>query len=455
MRKNFISFSCIVLCAVALASCLGNNDDDTTYYDDTAITSFSLGTLKYKKRVNADSVANTTLSCSGYKFYIDQQNRTIYNTDSLPVGVDASRAVCTIITKNAGTVILKDNDSDSLSYWSSTDSIDFTKPRKIRVYNNAGSYREYTVSVNVHKEYADTLSWTGMAPVAGLSANTGVRLYATSGHIFLLGNATAYVASRNGSPAWTQLSRRLGQEAYRNAAVRNDSLFVLSDGKLLATADGQAWSETPATISRLLGASTMRLYAVDNDGKIAYSSDGKSWTRDDMDAATSWMPASDLSFCTLQLPTNDDAYRLLLCGNRERTTGDTTAVVWGKIEETNPGAQSQPWSLFNTDATNHYSLPALANVQVVAYDNMFVALGGAALFGRQATHGFYRSSDNGITWHEDITMALPKGFTPNGRFAIAADKDNYLWIADATTGNVWRGRINRLGWVEEQKGYYK
>ena len=49
MRKNFISFSCIVLCAVALASCLGNNDDDTTYYDDTAITSFSLGTLKYKK----------------------------------------------------------------------------------------------------------------------------------------------------------------------------------------------------------------------------------------------------------------------------------------------------------------------------------------------------------------------------------------------------------------------
>ena len=79
MRNRFIYIGCLLACSVMLASCLGKDDDEVTYYDDTAITAFSLGTLKYNKRVNADSVANTTLDCSGYKFYIDQQKRIIYN----------------------------------------------------------------------------------------------------------------------------------------------------------------------------------------------------------------------------------------------------------------------------------------------------------------------------------------------------------------------------------------
>ena len=183
MRNRFIYIGCLLACSVMLASCLGKDDDEVTYYDDTAITAFSLGTLKYNKRVNADSVANTTLDCSGYKFYIDQQKRIIYNPDSLPVGVDVSKTVASVSVKNSASVVLKDNDSDSLSYWASSDSIDFTQPRILRVYNHNGEYREYTVSVNVHKQYGDTLAWSNVGMPDGLTASSGLRIYATSDRI--------------------------------------------------------------------------------------------------------------------------------------------------------------------------------------------------------------------------------------------------------------------------------
>ena len=76
-------------------SCLNSDNEVTTYYGDTAITSFSVGTLKYYKHTTSstgkDSVYQTTLSCSGYKFYIDQAKREIYNPDSLPYGIDGTK----------------------------------------------------------------------------------------------------------------------------------------------------------------------------------------------------------------------------------------------------------------------------------------------------------------------------------------------------------------------------
>lgn len=459
MRKYFIYLCCLALCAVMFTSCLGDDDDNITYYDDTAITAFSLGTLKYNKRVNADSVTNTTLDCSSYKFYIDQQNRTIYNTDSLPVGVDVSKVICTITTKNSGTVILRDNDSDTLFYWSSSDSVDFTQPRLFRVYNYTGAYREYTVSVNVHQQYGDTLTWSNLATVSGLSANNNMRFYATSDYLFLLGKSVSYMASRNNAITWTQISQELDNLAYNNAAVLNDTLYVLSNGKLLTTYDGQSWNESETSISHLFGASSVKLYALDANGKIASSEDGSDWTEEDLDGDSTMMPVNDASLCYMQLPTNDDTYRLLLAGNRNYSLGDTTAVVWGKIEETNEGSDNQAWSFYKFDANNPYPLPALYDLQMINYDNSFMAMGGYSTTqlnsGTQTAHGFYRSSDNGVTWQEDTTMTLPTGFTPFHPFALTADKDNYLWIADATTGTIWRGRINRLGWADEQKGFNK
>ena len=92
------------------------DDNDVVYYDDTAITSFSLGTMnRYvhtKSSTGADSVYKTTYSGSNYAFYIDQLTCEIYNVDSLPKGTDAAHVITTISTKNGGTAIWKSSRRD-------------------------------------------------------------------------------------------------------------------------------------------------------------------------------------------------------------------------------------------------------------------------------------------------------------------------------------------------------
>ena len=136
-----------------LASCLSDdNDNNFVYYDDTAITSFSLGTVnQYLHTLSSegeDSVYKVEITGSKYKFYIDQLKREIYNPDSLPAGTDAAHVICNVGSKNSGIVVIKNVDSDTLSYYSSSDSVDFTQPREFRVYSVGGAYyRAYKVSV--------------------------------------------------------------------------------------------------------------------------------------------------------------------------------------------------------------------------------------------------------------------------------------------------------------------
>ena len=182
MIKNIPSLLLTIVSALLLTSCLSSNDEEVVYYEDTAVTAFSLGTLKITYHTTAsdgvtDSTYTSTLDCSSYKLYIDQLSQTIYTPDSLPVGIDPSAALATVTTKNSGTAVLNlysKSGADSLAYYSSNDSIDFTNPVRLRVYNMMGTaYREYTVHVNVHKESVDEFSWK--ATDAGLSTLTSRR----------------------------------------------------------------------------------------------------------------------------------------------------------------------------------------------------------------------------------------------------------------------------------------
>ena len=128
---------------VLLASCLDDDVSETVYPSDAAITAFSLGTLNCYRTVKSskgvDSTYKSNVTGSAYKFYIDQLNRTIYNPDSLPFGTDVAHVICTIASKNSGSVVIKNVDSDTLKYYNSTDSIDFTVPRQISVYSLDGT----------------------------------------------------------------------------------------------------------------------------------------------------------------------------------------------------------------------------------------------------------------------------------------------------------------------------
>ena len=97
MRRIIIPFAILFSALVLTASCLNDdNDDNITYYGDTAITSFSLGTMNRYLTTKAltqvdengnplDSVYKETYTGSSYVFTIDQLQREIYNPDSLPL----------------------------------------------------------------------------------------------------------------------------------------------------------------------------------------------------------------------------------------------------------------------------------------------------------------------------------------------------------------------------------
>lgn len=472
IRPFVILFSAMLL----TVSCLSGDDyNDIIYYGDTAITSFSLGTLKRTMWTEAsdgsDSSYVAQLDCSSYAFYIDQFKKEIYNPDSLPVGTDAAHVLCNVSSKNSSVVVIayKDvEDKDSLVVYSSSDSIDFTEPRDFRVYANDGTaYRSYTVKVNVHKEHPDSINWQDMGEFQAFKSMSGMKAVALGGKLFVFGATSAgtavYSASAGGSLAWAELDTDIALDggAYKNVVVKDDAMYTLSDGGVLRSDDGKAWDEVGGTgLKQLLAAGKGKLYALDGNGGIVVSEDdGATWDEDNIVDDAGMLPTENVSYGCLPVATDKNAERVVIVGNRDIDNSafaeDSVAMVWSKIEEYSDGSRTHSW-VFNSE-DNGYRLPRLADLSVAVYGDALVALGGRGLgtSTAEAFSGFYVSEDSGITWHADGTLYLPEGFTNADKdvFAMVSDDDNYLWIICGGTGKVWRGRLNRLGWEDAQTSF--
>ena len=142
MFKKILPIFMVCAIALCMASCLEDDEQEIIYYEDTAVTSFSLGNLnKYvtvKSSTGEDSIVKLTTDCRSYGFRIDNMSRPcmIYNPDSLPLGIDPSKVLCTVNTKNSGVAVWKYTDAngeDSLAFYSAQDSVDLSEPRELRV----------------------------------------------------------------------------------------------------------------------------------------------------------------------------------------------------------------------------------------------------------------------------------------------------------------------------------
>lgn len=163
MRKIFLA-CWVVLMTMFLPSCL-NTDDEATYYDDVAITSFSLGTLnRYLTTTKADgtdSVYKVSFAGSGYKVAVDQLGCRIFSSDSLPLGTDLKHVVCTLATRNNALITVKSMISDSVFAFSSADSLDFSKPRTLRIFSTDGEHsRDYIVTLSARQHNPGKLLWS-------------------------------------------------------------------------------------------------------------------------------------------------------------------------------------------------------------------------------------------------------------------------------------------------------
>ena len=385
----------LAITTILMASCLSSSGDSTvTLYSDAAITGFTLGTLnKY------DGNTKTTFTGSTYHFNVDQSNtgvhdfmdttiigRCVYNTDSLPLGTDLKHVVATLTTLNNGVAIIERLDEpDYYDYYESLDSVDFSKPRKVRVYSSDGTaYNQYYISVNAHQENGNAFVWK------------------------------------------------------------------LVDNNWTAVPDAMP---LPAGIKQLLGGCTSEQYALSTDNKLMVSRDkGASWQEDIINEDVDLLPAQDLSLISYPMANTDSVDYVLLVGNREvsEQNSESIAMVWRKVVDYSQNASKASWNYMERNAdSDSLALPRLKNLTMVKYDDGILALGAEGIGGCTAApyKQIYQSRDNGITWKYNPYYSLPDEFDKLATNVTATvDGDNFIWLYCQGTGQVWRGRLNKLGW---------
>lgn len=452
MTKKLSSLFIIFLSMMAMTSCLGTSEDNTIYYDDTAITAFSLGTLNITRHVKTkdglrDSSIKSTYKADSYRFNIDQINHLIYNTDSLPYGTDAAHILATITSKNSGTVVfmLKDvSGRDSVVYYKANDSINFKRPVKLRVYNmKASAYREYTVKVNIHQESGDEFKW-GATSVYDLELASQSKFINNNGTMYLFaGNVGSTVGYKYNGSQWQILTFNipLNTVALANLITQNGVMYTLQNGNIISSTDGENWNNvaSSASLNRLIGASPKSIYALTNNGISISKDHGITWTKDSLDDDVSKLPDTDINFVCLPTNANSLVYNMVLIGNKNNKT-----VIWSKDEENNNNIKGQPWSFYTEDGSNRLKLPLLHHLQVISYD------GGLFAIGDHLTK-FYYSPDNGLTWTINKDYPLPEGFNGSATVAMGCNDSNVIFVTQTGSDKVYTARRARLGWETSKK----
>ena len=467
MRRILLPFAVCLSVILIFASCLKDDEDETVYSDDAAIISFTLSDLKRTitttSKNGSDSTYQVSVSGSSYKMYIDQINHLIYNVDSLPYGTNVSKVLCTVSSKNSGLIAIKNVDNDTLKYYDSTDSIDFTQPRKFFAYSNDGASRqEYEVRLNVHYEQNDQFVWNcsdialpaGIQGMKALSCNGRVYVFASDGS-----RTYVYYCEEDNSDGWklAESAISLPPYSYQNMVERDQHLYTYSNGHILKSADGITWEETSrATLLRLVAADTKSLYALSHSGLLLSSADdGATWQEEALDESPSLLPIQDISYCSLPSRVNDATEYIVLAGNRTLAnySDDRYAMVWSKVAEYSEGSRNDSWMYISACDVDSVALPRLSNLTLASYNGAIFALGASGI-GACVRAGFsqiYYSQDGGVYWRNDENYQLPEDFEGQQAFTMTVDSKGRIWII---TGNkVWKGYYPDDVWEKSRKSF--
>ena len=489
MKIKFLPLIAVLFAATSImTSCVDNDVEQITYTSETSITGFSLGTLHIdrvgKDKDGKDSAYVDTLDCSNYPFTIDQINRTITNKDSLPVGTHIDKVI-TSITYDAGILGYKPKGSDRDTIWTSTDSIDFTDPVEFKVYANSNvEGKPYKVTINVHKQEPDTISWkkfdNSFSDRSLLSEQKAV--YA-NGKVYVFGkneNGThieySDVSNDNPTP-WTPVAiNNTDVDTYSATAWAGNIYFLAGTNKQLYKLDVNSNDVTQVsteTFEVLIGGNDTKeeLYAVINkisngvSNSVSHTYKNGVWIPDSTDPSTQLQFPIKKPFFTTTITASYNSNittTIALCNNPGTTDNDTTALVFNRMSSDNK------WE----ERIQNLPLPNLENVTMIYYDGKLYAFGGG--YGEiKPFSQFYCSTDNGLCWRPVTEcMAFPAEVpdtenpnreyinfpdlydTHHGNYSCAVtpklengtSRGNFIWIV-WEDGSICGGRINRLGFT--------
>ena len=433
MKSKISIFALSFATVCMMSSCLGDNDDtEIVYYDDTAITGLTLGTLTY-----VDSA--DTINASGCKLQIDQYSGTITNApDSLPVGTNLKEikfASVYALNGNVNNVYWKSAVSDSITPFSMKDTLDFSQPRELYVFSSSGNFvKKYTVTIVAHKEIADTLIWNKLDIDNDIKNYSSVKTGICNNSLVVLGKT----ASGSELKTFVDGSLKKARSFSANATMTTDgnTIYVTDGGVIYSSSDAKSWNTVSADVKSVLGVCGKEMFAMSSANKLMMSLDnGASWKNEDIDDDAKYVPSSDINFVSTATTSNTDVKRAFMIGNS--SANSKKAEVWSKIVEENTD-KDQSWMYQKFNSSNNYYLPRLSNLSVTAYDNNMLAIGGEC-------DKLYYSIDCGICWKENKNFKLPKEFSASTA-SIAVDNDYFIWIVCTGSGQVWKGRINKMGW---------
>ncbi len=446
MRIRPTSLLILVVAASLLSSCLNSDDDsDYNYYKDTGISAFTLGTLnRYLHTTTTsgtDTVYKTTYTGSAYKMTIDHFGGRIFNTDSLPYGTDTKHVIATITSTNNGYILLKSATSDTLSYYSSTDSMDFSTPRTLRVVAQDGQrYVDYTVRLNARQVPAGTLAWqhktsndelTSLDNIKAIAC--GTRIYAFGGNG---GNTIGYYTPINDGTAWTRLATSLPSDA--SIIAKDGNLYAFANGSVMRSPDGENWTviASNSNIQQLVAASTKHIYALTGttgttpNGICQSADDGATWTDEQLDDDAQMLPSRQIAYSTTAITTNDSIDRVMIVGRD--AASNSKVKTWTKLDDYSSYPMAAAWSYVDNNGVNNYALPDWTSFAITTYTGKPVALGTDG----ENVSSLLQSLDGGLTWKE-TGYTLPESLTAaSGKLAMTTDSEGSLWII--ADGEVWK-----------------
>lgn len=438
---------------IGLTSCDSTNDIvETEASRDCIITSATLGTLK-RTVVSKDTTYQYSVTGGAYHLYIDQVNYRVYNPDSLPMGTHTEKLVfASNGIVHSGYIAIESLVSKQDTAFVPTDSTDFSVPRKVTIYAEDGlSKRTYTFDIRVHKQEGDTIEWKQLMhnPLSPLASFVAHRSMAVGNALYVFGQLangqrqviTTDVNTSDFNNA-TDLSTSF-TEPIDVASVQyfHNDFYALADGQLVKSSVAEGvWNklDTSVRLEALVGVSGDSLYAVGNNVMMA-TADGLTWKVSSMDKDDE-LPNKNLAFAVQPALNNNGVTTSILVGEKE-----DEVKVW-KRDETGMGNYNSRWiSLPQTDELGDYECPKLKNAHLFSYDKMMVLVG---VDSENALTPFYTSQDNGRTWKTGI-LHQPS-ISDISALSVVCDDNQCVWLLCSGTGDVFRGRLNRLAWEDNQ-----
>ena len=314
-----------ILLLAALLSCVSCLKEDNSYKTPQAvITSFNLGyyNVRFQERniQGHDTLVYLREGGAMFPMTVDQVNNRIFNVDSLSYGSDVSKVTTTVY--GSGTIGYRYMDDPmNKYYWSTVDSIDFTREVQFMVMSSDESFtRIYDVKLNVRKVFPDSLLWsapdtTGFPVLSGISSavrNDSLFCFGTD----TLGNPSVSYRSVsagtwNGANAMTGITDAGWSH---RVTVFNGQFCTVSGGSVLVSADAVNWTSVKSGVKSLITAiqDYGTLWAVSQDGNLLKTTDMADWTT--VQTVPAGFPDSAAVMYSYPLATNASITRNVVAG---------------------------------------------------------------------------------------------------------------------------------------------